>query len=362
LIKNAFARWVINRPIIIYYNLADFRKESKSFESAKYTIKRLIMSNLSSFFTTSAKGILKFLRKPALTYKGDWVQVFPNTVLDSWHVGEFSTASYLLTVEHNSNKKEVMHINVVARPDQASYNVYGRTSIDDELITLDASVTNSIFSLKASPTDPIFLGVKVTMLAFYGETINPLTPPLAVSTGPGYTAGTGGNTEGGGSGSTYVLPTAGVGSGGVLGGVKVDGTSITISGGVISSTAAVSRSAVSTTVSLASGASTTANVAIAKGYLLYSIQTSSAAWVTLYTSSAARTSDASRTISTDPLPGAGVVAEVITAGADLVFMSPAVAGYNAESPVTTSAYLKIYNNGGTTSAITVTLTYVVQEV
>jgi len=242
------------------------------------------MSNFSSFFTAGPKGTLKFLKKPGLTYKGDWVQVFPGTEIDRWHVGEFSSAAYLITVEFGSNKKELMHVNVIARPDQASYNIYGRTSIDDELITLDASVNNSWFSLKVSPTDNIFTGAKITVFAMYGETINPLAPALPVSQGGG---NLGGNTETGsgtgvasnsfstisvagqndvittspnstltlvagsnisittnstsdtitfsavasGGSSTYTLPTADTST---LGGVKVDGTTITInSSGVI---------------------------------------------------------------------------------------------------------------------------------
>ena len=320
------------------------------------------MSKLSSFFTSGPRGILKFFKKPALTYKGDWIPVFPNTVLDSWHVGEFSTATYLLTVEHDSNKKELMHVSVVARPDQASYNIYGRTSIDDELIIIDASVNDSMFRLKASPSDPVFTGVKVTMLAFYGETINPLTVAAPVATGPGYTAGTGGNTEGGsGGGSTYILPTAGVGPIGTLGGVKVDGTTIAINSGVIS--AVSSRSSVSTTTSsLGAGTSALATLSVAKGYTLYSITTSAGAWISLYSSSAARFADATRDILTDPLPGTGVIAETITTAPGVTYFSPAVLGYNAENPVTSNAYLKIYNNSGSSTAITVTLTYLTQEI
>jgi hypothetical protein len=204
LMKNALGLWVINRPIIIiHYNLAYFAKQSKSFESAKYTIKRLIMSNFSSFFTTGPRGTLKFLNKPSLSYKGNWVQVFPDTEIDRWHVGEFASASYLVNVEFGSNKKEVMHVTVIARPDQASYSVYGRTSIDDELITFNASVTNSWMSLKVSPTDPLFTGAKLTMFAIYGETVNPLEPAAPISSGLGDVGSIGGNTEpgvGGGGG------------------------------------------------------------------------------------------------------------------------------------------------------------------
>lgn len=161
------------------------------------------MSNFSSFFTTGPRGTLKFLNKPSLSYKGNWVQVFPNTEIDRWHVGEFASASYLINVEFGSNKKEVMHITVIARPDQASYSVYGRTSIDDELVTFNASVTNSWMSLQVSPTDPIFTGAKLTVFAIYGETINPLETAQPVSSGLGDVGSIGGNTEpGSGGGGT----------------------------------------------------------------------------------------------------------------------------------------------------------------
>ena len=66
-----------------------------------------------------------------------------------------------------------------------------------------------------------------------------------------------------------------------------------------------------TTISLVNGASTTADVIAAKGYALYGIQVSAGAWVTVYSSSAARTVDSSRLITTDPSPGSGVIAEAI---------------------------------------------------
>jgi len=154
-----------------------------------------------------------------------------------------------------------------------------------------------------------------------------------------------------------------------LGGVKVDGSTITINGtGVISSTggggggALQTRTTVATTTSsLAAGTSATATVTAAKGYALISIQTSIAAWVTVYSSSTAQSNDSSRTITTDPTPGSGVIAEVITTSGTTQYFSPAVFGYNADATVGTNMYLKIYNNTGSSSAITVTVTYLKLE-
>jgi hypothetical protein len=159
------------------------------------------------------------------------------------------------------------------------------------------------------------------------------------------------------------LPTA---STTTLGGVKVDGSTITISNGTISATATNGlngRVIVSTTTaSLASGASATATVTAAKGYALYSIQSSAGAWVTVYSSSYAQTSDSGRSITTDPTPGSGVIAESIsTSSAITTYFTPAVFGFNADPTPGTNMYLKIYNNSGSTAAITVSITYLKLE-
>ena len=91
------------------------------------------------------------------------------------------------------------------------------------------------------------------------------------------------------------------------------------------------------------------------------IQTSAAAWVRIYTSDAARTADSSRDELTDPNPGSGVIAEVITTGAETVVMSPAVFGFNNENSPTTNIPISVTNKSGGSAAITVTLTLIQLE-
>ena len=110
-----------------------------------------------------------------------------------------------------------------------------------------------------------------------------------------------------------------------------------------------------TTSSIANLASANATITGFSGYALLSIQTSAAAWVTVYTSSAARTADASRAITDDPVPGSGVIAEVITTGAQTQTFTPGVFGYNDESSPTTDIQIKVVNRSGSTAAITVTV-------
>ena len=94
-----------------------------------------------------------------------------------------------------------------------------------------------------------------------------------------------------------------------------------------------------------------------KAYMLMKIQTSGAAWVRIYTSSTARTADVNsgRTQLSDPLPDAGVIAEVITNGAETVVMSPGVLGFN-ESVSSNDIPVRVSSLASGAPSVTVTLT------
>ena len=57
-----------------------------------------------------------------------------------------------------------------------------------------------------------------------------------------------------------------------------------------------------TTPSIASGALSSLSVIGFKSYALYKVVTTAAAWVRIYTSASAQSSDASRLLGTDPIP------------------------------------------------------------
>ena len=93
-----------------------------------------------------------------------------------------------------------------------------------------------------------------------------------------------------------------------------------------------------------------------KGYALLKVYTSRAARVRIYTDDASRAADQDRAEGTDPTADAGVIAEVITTGAETVLISPGAFGFNNESTPTTTIPTMITNKSGSTQAITVTLT------
>ena len=149
-------------------------------------------------------------------------------------------------------------------------------------------------------------------------------------------------------------------------GVVASGTgatkTITIAGGGGSIASRTTKSA--TTASLNAAASGDLDITNAfKGYHLLKIAINHPAWVRLYTSSVTRGNDASRTEGTDPTPGSGVIAEVLTttAGASTFNMSPGVFGWSDEGTPSTTVYAKVTNKDSSARAITVTLTLIQAE-
>lgn len=140
----------------------------------------------------------------------------------------------------------------------------------------------------------------------------------------------------------------------------IAGTGLTATNGVLAASGGSgglpTRSTVTgTTSSIADGASADLNITGYKSYSLYTITTDKAAWVRIYANNASRSSDSSRAETSDPLPDAGVIAEVITTGAETVLVSPGVVGYNLESTPTTTIPCAVKNKSGSTGTVQVTL-------
>ena len=178
------------------------------------------------------------------------------------------------------------------------------------------------------------------------------------------------NASGGGSGitvqdegsalSTLATTLNFAGAGVVASGTGATKT-ITIAGGGGSLASRTTKSA--TTASLNAAASGDLSITAFKAYNLLKIAIDHPAWVRLYVDSASRTSDASRAEGTDPAPGSGVIAEVLTstAGASTFLMSPGVIGWNNDATPSTTVYAKVTNKDSSARAITVTLTLIQAE-
>jgi hypothetical protein len=98
------------------------------------------------------------------------------------------------------------------------------------------------------------------------------------------------------------------------------------------------------------------------GHVL-AVSTDAPAWVSLYSSAAAREADGSRPISRDPAPGSGVLLDLATTAEALSITAPPGGTYFSGEVTTTSPQTPlralVRNTGTTQAAIAVTVTAVV---
>jgi hypothetical protein len=143
------------------------------------------MLNFARFFLQGLKNTLRVQNGVNFSYKGPWVTVISDTVLDEWYVGDFMAADYTIAVDVGNSRKEMIKCMVVAGPNQADLTVYGRTNTNENLIDISASVTASKLSLIVGPASSpdgstydnssLLVGSKVIFSATYYHTINEIT-------------------------------------------------------------------------------------------------------------------------------------------------------------------------------------------
>jgi hypothetical protein len=143
------------------------------------------MLNFARFFLQGLKNTLRVQNGVNFSYKGPWVTVISDTVLDEWYVGDFMAADYTIVVDVGNSRKEMIKCMVVAGPNQADLTVYGRTNTNENLIDISASVTASKLSLIVGPASSpdgstydnssLLVGSKVIFSATYYHTINEIT-------------------------------------------------------------------------------------------------------------------------------------------------------------------------------------------
>ena len=113
-----------------------------------------------------------------LSYNGPYSVVEDGLVLDKFHVNTFSSAEYTISVDYDTNNKEILKVLVAASPNQSSLTIYGRSNLGNNLIKLNSTVDNSLVSITVDPADKSatekYSGSKIIFGATYFATQNAL--------------------------------------------------------------------------------------------------------------------------------------------------------------------------------------------
>tara|TARA_B110000902_G_scaffold52781_1_gene61229 strand:+ start:119 stop:556 length:438 start_codon:yes stop_codon:yes gene_type:complete len=143
------------------------------------------MQNLKKYLTDGLKNTLLFRNNAGTSYNGPWKQLYTNTLLDRWHVGNFSSVEYTISVDFDVLNKEIIKVLVTATRDRASVVIYARNNTLADLVTVSATVNDSYVDIILNPIiiavdlendipAQDYSGSKVIYTAKYFHTQNPL--------------------------------------------------------------------------------------------------------------------------------------------------------------------------------------------
>lgn len=131
------------------------------------------MFNLTKFFNKGLKDSVLFLSNGAMSHNGPWQQVYANTLVDRFYVGDFSSAEYTISIDFDNDNKELIKLLVTASISEASIIIYARNNLGTDLVELSASVNESYVDVIANPTAGKD-GSKIIYTVQYFQNQNPL--------------------------------------------------------------------------------------------------------------------------------------------------------------------------------------------
>ena len=245
------------------------------------------------------------------------------------------------------NGVRLVESNDYTASDGSSVTLYSEATLDDILafqIFDDFRVSDAIVS--SASTQTISGNLNVT-----GDLTVTGTSNVGVVTGGGVIVQDEGTPL-----STTATTLNFEGAGVVAGGSGATKT-ITISGGGGTNILSSRTTVVGSTGAISDNAIGNIDLTGFKSYFLMKVGLSTAGWLRLYTSNSSRTDDVSRSVGDDPLPGSGVIADIVTTGVSTTqIVSPFVPGGNLNDPADTTIYAAITNQSGITTSISVDLT------
>ena len=108
------------------------------------------MFSLDKFFGKGTKGTVLLKNGTNFSYHGPWKKVTTNTEIDRFLVNDFCAAEYTIVIDLSSSAKEIIKALVVAGPNDANVTIYGRSNLNQDLLTLTATVSDSTVTLIAN--------------------------------------------------------------------------------------------------------------------------------------------------------------------------------------------------------------------
>lgn len=131
------------------------------------------MFKLDKFFAKGLKNTIQIKDNGGFSYNGPFKLLKGNPVIDRWHVGDFSSAEYTMSVDYDKDNKEIIKFLVVGTSNNAKIIVYSRVSSNIDMVDIEAIVNNSYVDIFVKPKNNKFFDSRVIYTVNYFNNQNP---------------------------------------------------------------------------------------------------------------------------------------------------------------------------------------------
>ena len=138
-----------------------------------------------NFFNKGANSTLQLPSGVNLSYQSTGLVLYDSQEVDTWYVGDFVSADYIINAEYGINERETIHATLVATPGNSNITIYARTTLARQLINVRSVSTNSKVSLVIQPASPDMSGSTISYFVNYAKSTIPIYPlnAPAIATG-----------------------------------------------------------------------------------------------------------------------------------------------------------------------------------
>jgi|SaaInl0LU_22_DNA_1037365.scaffolds.fasta_scaffold41662_2 hypothetical protein len=129
---------------------------------------------IDDYLTNGLNDTLLVKNNGGFSHYGPWKNLQDDTLVDKFFIGDISSAEYTISIDLNSDNKEILKCLVTGSLEQAKVVVYGRNYTDKSLANLYALVNNQYIELYASPKNAAFKSARFIHTANYFHNLHQL--------------------------------------------------------------------------------------------------------------------------------------------------------------------------------------------
>jgi len=130
--------------------------------------------NTDNYMTNGLNDTVLLQNNGGFSHNGPWKSLQDDTLVDRYYIGDISSAEYTISIDLNSDNKEILKCLVTGSLNEAKVVVYARNYTDNSLAEMYALVNNRYVELYMSPKNPAFKAARFIHTVQYFHNLHQL--------------------------------------------------------------------------------------------------------------------------------------------------------------------------------------------